>query len=274
MILTRKKNISRTLQILITILMISFSGCAIKQPSPLSLEETYNKFKSDYGSCDYSGVMLKASIYSFSRGRGHRTTVQVWGENESPLRLDVRAGIGAFLAHIRQDKFGLTAYYPKDETVYLHHDTVIGAQMLGLPLPFDLIKLARMMSGCFHGMLPESFDSAEQQTLSGYFIFSFNTGPIASITTTSDGRPVSIAGRDYTGWELSFSSFETADNGRELPDMLNLVTADGDKAILRIKSREFKKIPWPEKALELRIPEDTSTVRLDADSYIPVPAQN
>jgi hypothetical protein len=259
--------------LLAALIVLGLSGCAQKHENILSLNENYNSFRTQYGYGNFTGINLKASLYSSTKGKGHRTTIQIWGDKNSPLRLDVRAGIGAFLAHIRQDSTGLHAYYPDDETTYIHSDPVKGAQMLGLPLPFDIINLAGVMSGCFPGLIPESYDSGEQQIISGFFVYNFNSGKISSITTTSDGRPVSITGRDNNGWELKFSSFEEAE-GKEIPDTLSLVTGDGDKAVLRIKSREFKISPWPDEALELRVPGDTDIIRLDRNTYVRVPARD
>lgn len=274
MIVTVKKNITTVLFIFVSALSLTnLTGCALNKATSLSLDKNYQNFRSTYGSCNCTGVNLKASLYSSSKNEGHRTTIQIWGERNSPLRLDVRAGIGAFVAHIKQDDSGLTAYYPKQETTYLHRNPVRGAQLLGLPLPFDLVQLSGVMIGCFPGLIPSIYDSAEQERISGNMRYTFKSGPVSSITTTSEGRPVSITGRDNTGWELIFSSYSEAANGKELPNTLTLVTKTGDKAVLRIKSRELKVTPWPEEALELRFPADTDIIRLDTGTYVRVPTQ-
>lgn len=259
--------------LILAFILATFSGCASRDVPLRNPEDIYSGFRAEYGNCNSSGVNLRASLYYSSEGEGHRTTMHLWGERHSPLRLDVRAGVGAYIAHIKQDSEGLTAFYPKQETAYLHRDPVRGAQILGLPFPFGLKQLTGFMTGCFPNLIPPAFDSAGLDKLSGNIIFTFQTGPISSITLEPDGRPVSLTGRGNTGWDLSFASFAETENGRQLPDTLILVTEKGDKAILRIKSREFNVSPWPEKSMKMGFPDNTEIIRLDTDTYVRVPAR-
>ena len=58
-------------------------------------------------------MLIKGSLY-YSRvtptRRTNRTLFSMWGDFDGPMRLDVSAGIGKLLAHIREDRAGLLVY--------------------------------------------------------------------------------------------------------------------------------------------------------------------
>lgn len=240
---------------------IALSGCAAHKNGPLNPANTYSAFRSTYGNCNATGIRAKASLYYTSQGSGHRTTMSLWGEYNTPLRLDVRAGIGAYIAHVREDRNGLTAFYPDQETAYTHSSPVRGIQILGLPFPFSLKDLAGLISGCYPNLIPKSYDTAGPEN--GNLRFTFKYGPVSAITLTGQGIPVEISGRGEIPWRMELSSYEDDGSGKLLPEKIAVYTQLGDKALLRIKSRTFTTKQWEAKALELNFPEGTEIVSLD-----------
>lgn len=261
----------RCTALILLIVIFALGGCAtrtsVNRPAGgMEPQSLYNAFQSAYGNCNATGLKAKASLYYTSKGSGHRTTMTLWGDYESPLRLDVRAGIGAYVAHIREDQNGLTAFYPDQKTAYSHSSPTRAVQILGLPFPFALKDLAGLISGCYPNLIPKSYDTAVPEK--GNLRFTFDNGPVSTIVLAEQGNPVEISGRGEIPWRMELSSYVEGDSGKLLPEKIVVYTELGDKAILRIKSRTFLAKPWQAKALELKLPEGCEEIRLDRNGYV------
>ncbi|WP_319763533.1 hypothetical protein [Maridesulfovibrio sp.] len=253
---------------LLLALLMAVSGCGIRKNVNFKPEDTYSAFRSIYGNCNATGITAKASLYYTSKNSGHRTTITLWGSLETPLRLDVRAGIGAYIAHIREDKSGLTAFYPDQKTAYTHSSPIRAVQLLGLPFPFALKDLAGLISGCYPNLIPKSYDTAVPEN--DVIRFTFDNGPISSILLTGQGIPVEISGRGEISWRMELSSYEENSSGKMLPQKLAVYTDQGDKALLRIKSRTYTAKPWQAETLELKLPENSEKISLEHNGYVKI----
>ncbi|WP_419785699.1 hypothetical protein [Pseudodesulfovibrio sp.] len=218
------------------------------------------------------GLLVKASLY-YTRltpvRRTNRTIVTLWGDFSEPMRLDLAAGIGKLLAHIREDRHGLLVYYPTEGKAFTHTDPVLGATRLGMPFPFSLTELARVTAGDFSGLLPRRADSGEW-TGKGYR-FTFAKGLVSEIALDTDGRPVLLKGRTTEeeatarDWTLEIGSYgEPVDGKPPLPGRISLALEDGETGVLRIRSRALRLAPWSAKALALPLPDGTVSRRLDS----------
>ena len=249
-----------------TVLLLSIifmiSGCASHKIKTHDPDKIYAKFRNEYGNCNSTGMKAKASLYYNSENRGHRTVINLWGDLATPLRLDVRAGIGAYVAHIREDSNGLVAFYPEEKTAYSHSSPIRAVKLLGLPFPFALKDLAGLIAGCYPNLVPKSFDTMTL-TPNGNLVFLFDKGSISSVTLTSEGLPVELTGSGKLPWRMEMSSYELDESGKELPDKITVFTENNGKAVLRIKSRSFKNTNWDEKSLEMIIPNGIPTIKLD-----------
>lgn len=257
--------ISRLWRIVILLLTLGtlIAGCSSKNIQIQNSDKIYSKFRNEYGMCNATGVKFTASLYYTTRKQGHRTIMSLWGDLDSPLRLDVRAGIGTYLAHIREDKNGLTAFYPEEKTVYSHSSPQRAVELLGLPFPFALKDLAGLIAGCYPNFIPSSFDTIDISSNGKGLLYSFDHGPISSITLTEKGLPVEITGRGKLSWKMEMESYELGKSGKNLPEKITVYTATGAKAVLRIKSRYFTGRKWDEKSLEMSVPDGTETIKLD-----------
>ncbi|NDV22131.1 hypothetical protein [Desulfovibrio sp. JC022] len=265
----------RCTALILLIVIFALGGCAsrtqVSRPDiAIAPQSLYAAFQNTYGNCNATGLRAKASLYYTSRGSGHRTTMTLWGEYASPLRLDVRAGIGAYIAHIREDDNGLTAFYPDQKTAYTHSSPVRAVHLLGLPFPFSLKDLAGLISGCYPNLIPKSYDTAVPVAENGNLRFSFDNGPVSTIVLTEQGTPVEISGRGEIPWRMELSSYEEDGSGKLLPEKIAVYTELGDKALLRIKSRNFTSKPWQQKALQLKLPEGSEEIRLDRNGYVKI----
>lgn len=214
-------------------------------------------------------MLIKASLY-YSRvkptKRTNRTLVSMWGNFTGPMRLDISAGVGKLLAHIREDGDGLLVFYPSDKVAYAHVNPVLGATRLGMPFPFSLTELARVAVGDFSGLVPKRYVNVTR-TKAG-FAYEVKDGQVKTITLDETGRPALLKGATSKGhaarvWQLALDKFQEAGQGTPLADRITLSMDNGEKGVLRIKSRELKISSWPSKATGLELPEDVMIRRLD-----------
>lgn len=260
---------SRAVLILMAFMIFS-SGCASIRSADYNAENLYAKFRTAYSECNATALKSKASLYYSAEGRGHRTTVTLWGDLSTPLRLDVRAGIGAYIAHILEDASGLTAFYPEQKTAYTHSSPTRGVHMLGLPFPFSLKDLAGLICGCYQSLIPATYSSVESVDENGSMLYFFKRGSISSITLTNQGIPIRISGRGKTGWDMELAAYEDDESGKMLPGRITVYSDNGDKAVLRIKTREPRAFHWPAESLEMKLPEGTQSIPLDQNGYVRV----
>ncbi|MBI9112731.1 hypothetical protein [Maridesulfovibrio ferrireducens] len=260
--------------ILILAVATMAAGCSSRNLQFHDPDKVYSKFRNEFGTCNATGVNFTASLYYTAQKQGHRTIMNLWGDLGSPLRLDVRAGIGTYLAHILEDKNGLTAFYPDQNTAYSHSSPERAVRMLGLPFPFSLKDLAGLIAGCYPDFIPSSFDTVTLDKNRKGLLYLYDKGPVSSITLTEQGIPTEITGRGELPWIMKMESYELNDSGKNLPDKITVYTENGNKAVLRIKSRSFTNRKWTEKSLEMAIPDGTETIKLDQNSNNNISSKN
>ena len=265
------------------LLLVPLPACTPKKPSTamqISSDATWSVFRKLYcQSPKAPGVLIKASLY-YSRvkptKRNNRTVVSMWGDFSGPMRLDISAGIGKLLAHIRENDDGLLVFYPSSRRAYSHVNPVLGATRLGIPFPFSMNELASLIMGDFSGLIPVRYDRARRDKTN--FVYLLDNGLVTSVTLDQTGRPILLEGRTTNAyetaqtWRLEINTYE--ENGVKtapLPGRLTLALDNGEKGVLRIKSRQLKLVAWPARSTGLTLPEGTETIRLDKR---PEPAAN
>ncbi|WP_147819325.1 hypothetical protein [Salidesulfovibrio onnuriiensis] len=259
-------------------LLVLVSGCTPRKafrPGMDTPPSAWSVFRESYcAPLPAQSVSVTASLF-YTRvldtgiKRSNRTTLNLWGDFARPLRLDVAAGIGHALAHIREDSGGLTAFYPDQKAAYTHVNPVLGATRMGMPFPFSLQDLARVLAGSFSSLVPERYDSGER-TAQGYE-FRFDRGPVSLLVLDGWARPVRLEGAtriyngDMRGWSIEFDRYPDEAKGVPQPGVLNLSIDNGETGVLRVKSRSFRNGDWPGQALDLSLPEGTDLFRLDTN---------
>ena len=254
------------------LVLLSVVGCAPKLP-PGTIQETpeaaWRSFRDNYcAPTEAPGVLISASL-RYTRvvptRRTNLTRVSMWGNFDGAMRLDIAAGIGKLLAHIRENSDGLLVYYPSENIAYAHINPVLGATRLGMPFPFSLNTLARVTMGDFSELAPKKFGNARQD--GDHYIYEVNHGSIRSITLDKAGHPIIIEGtapdayEEKRIWQLSVERY--GDEPLPLPGRVVLTMDDGEQGVLRVKSRELKTKAWPNESTDLELPEGALIKRLD-----------
>lgn len=264
------RRLPRLAALLAVIVLAAGWGCAPKHAPPPEHDDfgsVWSAFRKNYlqPPNGTTGLLVKSSLYysSAKRKRGNRTLVDFWGDMGLPLRLDVSAGIGTRLVHIREDRHGLLAFYPEKGEAYSHADPVRGAELLGLPFPFSMRDLAHVLAGSFRGLVPQDFDSVRQLP-NGNYQYSFSGARVSTLVLDASARPVLMEEKAGRPWRIEFYNYaEFNGNGGMLPDKMVVLLPKGEKGVLRIKTREFKVGLWPDSALDMPLPDGVRTLPLD-----------
>lgn len=253
--------------VLALLLPILLAGCATRGNVPSEIDpprELWKEFRATYAQKPHEPAMAASGILYYSRTkpirRSNRTRVRLWGDFGAAQRMDVAAGIGKILAHIREDADGLMILYPSEKVAYVHSDPVQGAAALGLAVPFSVNDLMLAVSGSFAGLVPESYSSGKKDN--GGCSYEFAEQAVSALTLDHMARPVFLKGStrmaDGTdmGWTASFEDWKADAEGNETPETITFVLESGEKGILKIRSLERKKNAWPEQSLSLDLPEE------------------
>ena len=273
--MTRRLLTSLFAAVLAVLILAALPSCTVKKPVGV-VQSTpgaaWQVFRQQYCNPQKTpGMLVKASLY-YSRlkpiKRTNRTVVSMWGDFSGTMRLDVSAGIGKLLAHIREDKNGLLAFYPSERKAYTHVNPVLGATRLGMPFPFSLNELANVIFGDFSGLVPKEHGKDGREKTN--FVYQIDDSLVSRITLDETGRPILLEGRTTKAyetaqtWRLEINTYEEKAGGKApLPGKLTLILDNGEKGVLRIKSRELKPAPWPARSIGLELPESVETIRLD-----------
>ena len=245
---------------LLAALLLFLFACAPKRPQAPEgpPAEAWQAFRTGYASNPHQSFTAKASLFLRTKDQGHRVVLDLWGNYPQPVRLDIRAGIGAALSHFREGDDGLLAYFPEAGKAYFHPDPVIGQQALGLPLPVTLPDLASLLAGDFSRVVPREYDQALPE--SDHVRYLFNQGPVGGMDLDFSGRPLRLVGPSGRSWELTLSDWE--DGEPPYPSRMELTLPDGGLALLRIKSRQLTLAPERLERLDLDLPPGTPVLSL------------
>ncbi|MGM0538156.1 MAG: hypothetical protein ACQERT_03000 [Thermodesulfobacteriota bacterium] len=228
---------------------------------PPDAARIWSTFEQDFASRGDLPFWIKASLNFSGPENSHRSTFEFWGHTGLPLRLDLMAGIGVTVSLWRIDEDGLVAYYPRQEVAYFGPDSSQGLEYLGFPCPLGGQGLANILTGQAASSLPSSYENAapkaERRT---EYRFS-RQSRIQSLVLDDRGRITSMAGEHPYKWSLKVDDYELI-NGTPIARSYRLKTEQGHKAVVRIKEVRFRSQPWPEKAMSLPLPDDTSRLPL------------
>ncbi len=199
---------------------------------------------------------LSMSLRFGTEGNTRRVTALFWGNDDSHLRLDVMAGVGAVIANIAEAGTRFVVYSPRENIAYFHEGSTKPLLKVGVPVPLALADLSALLNGRFlqafgDGHTPVAAPSPDTAA----FALEKRFGGV--LTLDAQGLPVRWAENDNKGWIMEILYDE-----QSLPRRLNLMHANGQKAIVLIKQRDTVQRPFTEEQLGLALPEDTPLLPL------------
>lgn len=225
----------------------------------------------------------RASLNYASPEAKHRVVMELYGKDTLPLRMDVKAGVGALLALWREDSQGFLAYVPEHETAYLFEDSKRGMAFFGFELPYGLPDLASLIIGRWDPFVPPAYkaaapadataavDLSADEPYAGDIVYRFEgPGGTYRLTLDADAMPASYESPPLggaPGWTLAFSDLEATPHGLT-PGRIRMRRPDaagraegGERAILTVKEITIRETPWNEDALTLELPPGTFYAR-------------
>lgn len=192
---------------------------------------------------------MQLSMRFGAEGDTRRVTGILWGNGEGAIRLDVMAGVGAVIAKIAEDGNDFLVYLPRENNVYFHEGSNRPLLKVGVPVPFDLLQLADLLTGRF-AQLFGSEPQAASILKTGGVEYALTGAMAGKLELNSAGTPVKW--RQQTGgWQLELIYDDEAPN---LPKSLRLQNLNGKRAIILVKEREVVGQPFTAEQLKMSVP--------------------
>lgn len=255
---TYRKNHCHAPALILGFLLAFIAGCAARQPvlhPDASPSEAWARFQEaqQASAAMPNAFSLSASLYYRAEGRTNRTILDIWGNRAYPLRLNIRAGIGATLAHMREDEDGLMVFYPSENKAFMHPDSRAAMPALGLDLPFNLRDLSMLLLGSISRLMPAEYTSARMDGQA--YVYTLPSGSaIAEVRLLPDGSLSSLAGRGKQPWRIDIAEYKRTSEAGITPGRLAMSVPPKQSATLRLRTLSFRDEPWEASALELKLP--------------------
>jgi hypothetical protein len=243
---------------------LALCGCSTK-PVPLpdlgpdAAQAVWLKFQSRYmDACPARDFSMRASVNYSSKEQHTRVVLSMWGRMDYPIRLDIQAGVGAMLAHWREDEHGWVGYSPARQEAYIHNDVRGGAEIMGLFMPVRLDALARLLSGCWQTIVPMQYSHA---SMTGEHIaYTFHREEaVLSLLLSRDGRPLSVGQEGPDAWRISIDQW--LDETSRVPGRISL-QQNAQSAVVRMQRMDLAVAPWQDQDLSLDLPPGTKMLYL------------
>jgi len=201
------------------------------------------------------GASLQGSLNIFTPDQKRRVTFELWGNLPTPLRLHLRAGIGATISiwEIRDNR--VLIFSPRTNEAYIAANTAQATTAMGMRLPFGLPEMAQLLTGKWQDLLPRKHEGSTAVP-DGYAFSLQGEQRIERVVLDDRARVVAISGNRPYGWSLERKELTTRGD-RILSRRIELTTQREEELILRVKEFEQRSSPWPEADMRLTLPQDT-----------------
>ncbi len=196
---------------------------------------------------------LQTSLRFGTENDSRRVVALLWENGSGPIRLDVRAGIGASAAKILQDDRRFLLYAVQEGRAYYHDGPRQSLINYGLPLPFGLRDLAALLAGDFGAVFGPALPDTAERTPSGNLLFTLSGKPGGLVEIGPRGLPL-VWRDEKDGWTLTFGYDDAA---RPLPRRVEARHKNGKYALLLVKERERPAVPFTREQLDLPLPPGT-----------------
>ncbi|NCC24663.1 MAG: hypothetical protein EOM25_05585 [Deltaproteobacteria bacterium] len=245
---------------LFPLLVLLCASCAPKRlaldPGPKTAWDGFSRSRQAVSPLESGDFSIRASMNTASKDRKDRLVIKAWGRMRGPVRTDIEAGIGKTLVMWLDEPGRWTAFYPTDNRAYYHADARVGMNLLGFASPFDVRELLAVSLGRVDALIPDTPGDVANCGAGCWRFFFPENARLASLDLDVQGIPLTMIGRD--GWRVDF----IRSDGKDIPDRLDLLIDPQTRAVIRVKEFEIRSDPWPDRALELDLPEDARVLRL------------
>lgn len=237
------------------LLLLQLFACA-KQPTPVDPPVQADKLWQ--GFVQASAVRPAPfrddmSLRFGSSGNTRRVTALLWGNGDNTLRLDVRAGVGATLAMVRQEGEHFLLYMPMEQKALFHMGPTSPLLKIGVPLPLDLFRLEALLHGRYSAVFGDKYLSVRSDRLGTAFELSHGIG--GTLVLSDNALPLAWKNDQWT------MSLDLDEQG--LVRRVELLNTRGEKAIVLVKKRETPTSPFEKGQMGLALPDGTEVQALE-----------
>lgn len=221
-----------------------------------------------------------------TEGNTRRVTALFWGNGARDLRLDVRAGVGATVAMVRQREEHFLIYAPMEGRAFFHEGAASPLLKMGVPLPLDLPRLEALVHNRFADVFGTVRDGTARAVRTGdgvAFVLAKGNGAEGDAggrSEAADSGEATGAGRGMGGtlvldgagvprsWSDAHWTMVLGYDDAGLVDRVDLTrrdaaVGDADMAVLLVKKRADNVARFDDAAMELEIPASATLDPLD-----------
>ena len=186
-------------------------------------------------------------------GDTRRVEALIWGNGASAIRLDVLAGVGATVAQIAQDGDTFLMHAPLQRKAFFHQGQDSPLFKIGVPLPFDLMRLEALLQGRWQEVFGREYIRAD--AVQNGTAYDLAEGIGGRLVLSGDALPATWENGD---WTIAFEL-----DGQGLARRLDLASRRGDKGIVLVKEREAPQAPFARSQTALELPPGTAVLPIE-----------
>ena len=223
------------------------------------LEQRWQQLTTASNAVSPAPYRLQMSLRFGTEGDTRRVTALFWGNGGRSLRLDVMAGVGTTIAKILEDGQHFLVYSPTENKAYFYQGASKPLLQVGVPIPFNLDHLEDLLNGRYTSVFGQKYSNAGY-TAKGEAVYDLAGQPGGRVTLDEKGLPVAWQEQPGgKGWSMEILY---SDDATPLPRRLNLVHANGKRAIVLIKEREKPAQAFTKEQMALPLPDDAPLLPL------------
>lgn len=231
--------------IILLLLGLLVSACAKKVAPPPAIDSLpWEDMQTLSRDADGKPYRIQLSLRFGVEGDTRRVTAIIWGNTTDDVRMDVFAGVGAMIAKIAETEKGFVLYAPREAKAYAQAGHAEALLAIGAPLPFDLGKLAALLTGRYAAVFGKTYESASAAEGAIAYVLENSLGGILQVAP--GGRPMGWASDD---WRLAITYGD-----ENVPERLRLENSEGKIAVLLVKERSIPENPFDSAQMELVLP--------------------
>lgn len=252
--------------LILSVIMTMLSACAqrapqlnIAQQAPQTeAAQVWRKFvtNTNYPSSPFS---LRSSFRFKTPDTSNRATMLAWGNGNNSVRIDITGPFGSVIASLRVENNEFTVYEPGRKLAAQSNTGQDILVRLGLPIPVSVQDTIALLRGNYGNLFPQTYEAAylEGQNNIAY-TFAPGAGGAGSgklsngiLVLNKQGKPVVWEKKDKK-MSISFDDYSGG-----LPEKIQVLAGADRSASFYIKDRSAPFSPFPQRALELKLPADT-----------------